>query len=51
MAEESELTDDLVELELALRGMEWALINLRESLMDVVNGLVHNLSKEDKSDE
>jgi len=49
--EESELTDDLVELDLALRGLEWAIVNLRDSLMDVVSGLVHNLSKEDKQDE
>jgi len=51
MTEESELTDDLAEFNLALQGLEWALVNLREALMDVVGGLVHNLQQEEQADE
>lgn len=48
---ESDAPEDLIELDLALRGLEWAVVNLRESLLDVVGGLVHNLQKGDETDE
>jgi len=45
---ESEMTDDLFELATSLQMLECAIVDVRDSLLNVVAGLAHNMVQESK---